>query len=100
MDRLETPERPMDPLGNTDHAMMAAHTAPVVWAEVVEVDVRAGVGLATEVAHKRLATVCPAHVGVHVGLAAPTAHRPQLTQVHNLYVTVANQQCLLCTTAV
>jgi hypothetical protein len=74
--------------------MMGGHAAPVVWAQVVEVDVRAGVGLTTEVAHKRLATVCPAHVGVHVGLAAPTAHWPQLTQVHNLCMTAVDQQVL------
>jgi hypothetical protein len=40
--------------------------------------------VAAEVAHKRLAAVRPAHVGVHVRLAAPTAHRAQLAQVNHL----------------
>ena len=40
--------------------------------------------MAAEVAHKGLATICPPHVRIHVGLAASTAHWAQLTKVHNL----------------
>lgn len=57
---------------------------PVVRSQVVEVDIWAWVGLAAEVADVCLASISPAHVGVHVRLAAPTAHRAHLPKINHL----------------
>ncbi len=64
--------------------------APAIRAQVVEVVLRAGCAGTTEAADKGLATISPAHEGVHVGLAAAATHRSQLTQVNHLQAAHSN----------